>query len=450
MPALRAERRHKIAKVDTAARRDDPRSEFQRDRDRILYSSAFRRLSGITQVASPGELYPVHNRLTHSLKVAQVGRSLVHQLLADAATAALAAEAGGIDPDVVEAACLAHDLGHPPFGHVAEFELNALLVDGGEAQSVSDGYDGNAQSFRIVTNLAVRYDDALGLNLTRATLRAILKYPWLREPEGQRHDKWGAFHSERDDFAWCRAPEFTGTNERTVEAALMDWADDIAYAVHDVEDFFRAGLIPLDRLKTDARERARFLQSALDRTALDGESRERMERAFEESAIIRYGLPGPFRGSRYDRSSLRDLTSRLIGGYITNSVSLTRGASGRIQLAIHPDIEAEVRILKELTWYYVIESPALVAQRFGQRTLIRSLFHTFCDAADTKRDPKGRDVTIFPLYFRERLERNQAGVRGVKRIVADLISGMSEAQAVAVHQRLTGQSLGSALDMYLQ
>jgi dGTPase len=230
----------------------------------------------------------------------------------------------------------------------------------------------------------------------------------------------------------------------------MDWADDIAYAVHDVEDFFRAGLIPLDRLKTDARERSRFLQSALDRTALDAELRERMERAFEESDIIRYGLPGPFRGSRYDRSSLRDLTSRLIGGYITNSVSLARDASGRVQLAIHPDIEAEVRILKELTWYYVIESPALVAQRFGQRTLIRSLFQTFCDAADTKRDPKGRDITIFPLYFRERLERNQAGVRGVKRIVADLISGMSEAQAVAVHQRLTGQSLGSALDMYLQ
>ena len=139
---------------------------------------------------------------------------------------------------MVEAASLAHDLGHPPFGHVAEYELNALLVEGGENESVSDGYDGNAQSFRIVTNLSVRYDDVLGLNLTRATLRAILKYPWFREPEGFQHAKWGAFHAERDDFFWCRAPDYTSSNRRTLEAELMDWADDITYAVHDVEIFF--------------------------------------------------------------------------------------------------------------------------------------------------------------------------------------------------------------------
>ena len=119
-----------------------------------------------------------------------------------------------------------------------------------------------------------------------------------------------------------------------------------------------------------------------------------------------------------------------------------------MHLAIRPDLEAEVRILKELTWYYVIESPSLVAQRFGQRALIRSLFRTFCEAAETARDPKGRDVSIFPLYFRERLEQNHSGARGVKRIVADLISGMSETQVVAVHQRLTGESLGSARPLY--
>lgn len=446
----RAERRHFIEKPPASSRPTDPRSEFQRDRDRILYSSAFRRLSGITQVASPGELYPVHNRLTHSLKVAQVGRSLARHLLDDPSAKPLIDSAGGLDPDVVEAACLAHDLGHPPFGHVAEHELNALLVDGGEHDGVSDGYDGNAQSFRIVVNLSVRYDDVPGLNLTRATLRAILKYPWFREPEGFQHKKWGVFHTERDDFLWCRAPEFTGGNRRTIEAALMDWADDITYAVHDVEDFFRAGLIPLDRFASDARERSRFLKSALDRETSDDAFKARMEKAFLDSRLVRYGLPGPFRGSRYDRSSLRDLTSRLIGDYVTHSVSLERAGHDQVQLAIRPDIEAEVRILKELTWYYVIESPSLVAQRFGQRALIRSLFRTFCEAAGVTRDANGRDVSIFPLYFRERLEQNRYGHRGVKRIVADLISGMSEAQVVAVHQRLTGQSLGSALDMYLQ
>jgi dGTPase len=442
--ARRVERRHRVDKQSSPSSSGDPRSEFERDRDRILYSSAFRRLSGITQVASPSELYPVHNRLTHSLKVAQVGRTLARQLLADPSSRLFVDAGGGLDPDVVEAASLAHDLGHPPFGHVAERELNALLLDGEESDRVDDGYDGNAQSFRIVTDLSVRYDDVPGLNLTRATLRAILKYPWFRGDEGLRRKKWGAYRSECEDFRWCRSPEFAESDRRSIEAELMDWADDITYAVHDVEDFFRAGLIPLDRLASDARERARFLRSALDRQS-DHELAKRMERAFLKSPIIRFGLPGPFRGSRYDRSALHDLTSRLIGDYVTNSARLERAEDGFVRLAIRPDIEAAVRVLKELTWYYVIESPALVAQRFGQRALIRSLFGIFCNAANSS-----RDVTIFPLYFRERLERNQAGERGVKRTVADLISGMSEAQAAAVHQRLTGQSLGSALDTYLQ
>jgi dGTPase len=423
----------------------DPRTPAQRDRDRLLYSSAFRRLAGITQVASPGELYPVHNRLTHSLKVAQVGRSLATHLLAQTHALAIADDLGGLDPDVVEAAALAHDLGHPPFGHVAEQELNGVLVDGGVDRSVPDGYDGNAQSFRIITRLSVRYSRAAGLNLTRATLNATLKYPWFRAQSGKRHTKWGAFESEADDFEWSREFACPGRHERTLEAQLMDWADDITYAVHDVEDFFRAGLIPLDRFVTDSQERDRFLLATFQRIDVEDAMKLRMERAFLNNEVVVLGLPGPFRGSRADRAALRGLTSNLIGKYISRSITLGRDARGRARLEIDPDLDAEVQVLKALTWYYVIESPSLVAQRYGQRALIRSLFRTFCEAALSR-----NDSTIFPAFFREELERNNAGERGVKRIVADLISGMSESQVVAVHQRLTGESLGSALDMYIQ
>ncbi|HUG15346.1 MAG TPA: dNTP triphosphohydrolase, partial [Thermomicrobiales bacterium] len=152
----------------------DQRTPFQRDRDRILYASAFRRLGGITQVVSPSERVLVHNRLTHTLEVAQVARRLAEKLSADTALADLIEFVGGINPDVAEAAALAHDLGHPPFGHIAEEVLNNLAL----SSNLTDGFNGNAQSFRIVTRLAMRHLSFTGLNLTRATVNAILKYPW--------------------------------------------------------------------------------------------------------------------------------------------------------------------------------------------------------------------------------------------------------------------------------
>jgi predicted deoxyguanosinetriphosphate triphosphohydrolase len=164
-----------ISRYDRRFKRDRPednRSAFQRDRDRILFTSAFRRLAGVTQVFSAEEGHIFHNRLTHSLEVAQVGRRLCERLTTDYRETADRLE---INPDVVEAACLAHDLGHPPFGHIAERLLDELVT-----HELADGFDGNAQSFRIVTKLAFRSTDVTGLNLTRATLNALLKYPWLR------------------------------------------------------------------------------------------------------------------------------------------------------------------------------------------------------------------------------------------------------------------------------
>jgi dGTPase len=215
---------------------NDQRGDFQRDRDRILYCSAFRRLGGVTQIVRAGESDVFHNRLSRTIKVAQVGRRL-----AEAIISRQGAESRelGVDPEVVEAACLAHDLGHPPFGHHGEMVLNQLVIREGNP----DGYEGNAQSLRILTNLALRFDEVDGLDLTRATLAAVIKYPWLRDPNNpKRSEKWGYYQTEATEFEFAR--EFWPCDGKTAEAEIMDFADDIAYSVHDLEDFHRCRGIP--------------------------------------------------------------------------------------------------------------------------------------------------------------------------------------------------------------
>ena len=240
---------------------EDPpeaRTEGQRDRDRILYASALQRLGGITQVSPPESGYAFHTRLIHSVKVSQVALRVAQRLKARAEPAGATAILKALDVDAVEAAGLGHDLGHPPFGHIAETELQRLAV-GAEL----DGFEGNAQSFRILTRLGTAGPftaKSTGLNLTRRTLNGTLKYPWLRNTEdSERKDKWGAYPPDSDIFKWVRrdwpAEQETG---RSLEAEIMDWADDVTYAVHDVDDFYRAGLIPIDRLRSDREELQRF------------------------------------------------------------------------------------------------------------------------------------------------------------------------------------------------
>lgn len=241
---------------------NDFRNPFQRDRDRVLYSPEFRRLSGVTQVVSASEGDFFHNRLTHSLKVAQVGRRLAERLLKETLSEWIEAW-GGLDPDVVETAGLAHDLGHPPFGHDGE----EVIRDAVDNQEQADGFEGNAQSFRIVTRLAAHTDNypdidendhdiALGLNLTRATLNAILKYPRLRGEDGCHNKGWGVYYTDKERFKWARG-DLSGTH-RVLEAELMDWADDVTYAVHDLEDFYRIGLIPIHLLRRRSIEQERL------------------------------------------------------------------------------------------------------------------------------------------------------------------------------------------------
>ena len=431
-------------------RGSDRRSEGQRDRDRVLYASSFRRLGGVTQVATAGERLVFHNRLTHSLEVAQVARRLAENIVKDQPDEV--DSLGGIDPDVVEAAALAHDLGHPPFGHVAESKLDDLLQNARN----TDGFEGNPQSFRIVTKLALRHQDFPGLNLTRATLNALLKYPWQREPGGLRERKWGAYSSEREVFEWAR--ELGPVGAKSPEAELMDWADDIAYSVHDIDDFYRAGLIPLDRLLVDDEARGRFIESVLIR--LGGDPRRDTAPSYEDLKSVFDGLTAsmavahqqllqPYTGIREQRASLRSLTASLIRRYITDAISLrVPQSAGQSCITITPQLQTEVDILKQLTWEYVITAPSLSTQQYGQRKLIQDLFDTLMNAISES------NFDVFPPRYREFLEDTQSDSvlgnsnREYTPTVADYIAGMTEREAIELHQRLTGRALGSILDSF--
>jgi dGTPase len=492
------------------AQQRSPKAAFGVDCDRLVYSSAFRRLNGVTQVVSADETALFHNRLTHSLKVAQVGIRLAHRVraLLGERKAIRDRYSDGVDARVVRAAALAHDLGHPPFGHIAERELQRLLdpdPDSAEEQTraagsafrLPDSFEGNAQSFRIVTKLAFREvaidetSDGLNrrqpaaLDLTRATLRALLKYPWLSDErlpstndtlKKKRKHKWGAYASEFDIFTWARgqadgrAVDFLDEERieyRNIEAQAMDWADDITYAVHDVEDFFRAGIIPLHMLRHSRVEFDSFFNHAWPRLepaighALGEEDAKRLlhrvrTTLFPESA---------YTGSRRDREQMHAFASQLID-LSTSRISIAD------QGVIIPEREqlVLVELLKEMTWYYVIKRPALSSAQAGQVKLIRDLYFGLTrwvvdeggDLAEIAAGRQDFEQWLFPArlleYLRLALSSDEKiGCTSYKspkqmasRAVVDYIASLTESQAIALRARLRGIGGSSMLEQWLQ
>jgi dGTPase len=397
------------------------RSEAQRDRDRILYSSALLRLGNVTQVVSPEVGHIFHSRLTHSLKVSQVAKRLAERLLTLQHTGVAAVAVGALDPDAVEACALAHDLGHPPFGHLAEQELDTKAERFG-------GFEGNAQSFRILTRLAVRGVPDPGLNLTRQTLNGVQKYPWLRhldDPEKAR--KWGAYDADREDFAWVRK-HCGGRDAACLEARIMDWADDLTYAVHDMDDFYRAGLIPLDSLCRGDDELSAF-KAYLEIEAPDAV--HVADRVFSALGVTRY------EGRVRERAQLRQLGSLLITRYL-NAFHVVEGDDGA-DVEIDDELSYQVAVLKRLIWFYIIERPSLATVQAGQRRVIRELVDLYMTAVD---DNSNRSL-LGPLYA-ERLDAAETdGAR--RRVVIDLVASMTEDSALEVYRRALGTVPGSVL-----
>ncbi len=431
---------------------NDFRSPFQRDRDRILYSAALRRLANVTQVVPAGEDHTVHNRLTHSLKVAQVARRFAERFLIQSAPDVV--RDIDLDPDVVEAAALAHDLGHPPFGHVGEEVLNKCL----QRRLNIDGFEGNAQSFRIVTRLESSRPNYHGMNLTRATLRALMKYPWMRCAGRETENKWGVYTNDAEVFQWvgalgvgipgvgvpaesCRAQP-----SRTLEADIMDLADDITYSVHDMDDFYRAGVLPLNELVFNRREREKFFAFCCDCIDLtsQGFCDQDIRRAFDDMfQNCPPELQTPFRGNIPEQGSQVQFVSRLIGKF-SRSFRLSHN-EGNIDLAAHKYTRLSIKILKQMMHFYVYDHPSLAAQQHGERRLLKELFDIIYDATGSDKDinilaPRHKSLVEYELNSaHSNGSSNETRLRS--RLTADIISSFSESEAITLYHQLTGVSV---------
>jgi dGTPase len=411
------------------------RTEAQRDRDRIVYSSAFQRLGGVTQVTAsePGHIF--HTRLTHSIKVAQFARRTVERFHVQAAGRVEGIDlsegarrlANSLDPDAAEAVSLGHDLGHPPFGHVGEQALKDAT--GGD-------FEGNAQSFRIVTRLAARAPEPAGINLSRQTLNGLLKYPWIRDPtHAEWDDKYGAYRTDETAFAFAR--EDSPENEPCALARLLDWADDVTYAVHDMDDFYRAGLVPLDRLKRGGREVERFAAALKERGRIKDVDKAM---AALQDVLAFFPLEDPYEGRIEERLALRAFGSQLITVYLEALSLEDSKTEGKVELVIEETAADQVAVLKALSWEYVVERPSLAVMQHGHANVVTFLYQEYFNATDEQ-----GDVRIIPPAFRHRVEKNMTdGAR--THLALDLVSSLTERDAIELYRRMTGVAPGSLLD----
>ena len=392
------------------------RSDFGRDRARVLHSAALRRLAAKTQVVAAGSADFPRTRLTHSLECAQIGRELGREL--------------GCDPDLVDAACLAHDIGHSPFGHNGEFALDELAQPCG-------GFEGNAQSLRLLTRLEPKVAGA-GLNLTRATLDATLKYPWVSRGPGT---KYGVYAEDAEVFGWIRQGAQAGRS--CLEAQVMDWADDIAYSVHDLEDGFHAGLITFKNLNSSAE---RSVVSHVTATTYCSDDISEAELTEILDALLGLDIwPASYDGGPETVAALKNLTSELIGRFclaaqdatlaahppatakpsdLTNPThpALTRYAA---DLIVPRQQRLECALLKGITAHYVMARAGVVAAQARERELLAELAY-----AIEERAPQTLDPLLRPAW-------NAAATDPARRrVVIDQVACLTDTSAIAWHHRL--------------
>jgi len=380
------------------------RGDFERDRARVLHSAALRRLAAKTQVVTAGSADFPRTRLTHSLECAQIGRELGREL--------------GCDPDLVDAACLAHDIGHSPFGHNGEFALDELAFSCG-------GFEGNAQSLRLLTRLEPKVLGA-GLNLTRATLDATLKYPWFSKGPGT---KYGVYAEDAEVFAWIRQDAPAG--RRCLEAQVMDWADDVAYSVHDLEDGFVAGLITFKNLNSSA-ERA--VVSHTTATTYVGDDVSVAELTEVLDTLLGLDVwPASYDGSPESAAALKNATSELIGRFCLAAQDATLAAQAgpltryAADLIVPRPQRLECALLKGITAHYVMSRAGVIAAQARERELLAELAFAVERGAPGTLDPLLR-----PAWHAA------ASDTARRRVVIDQIASLTDTSAIAWHHRLCG------------
>ena len=384
------------------------RTAFARDRARLLHSAGLRRLAAKTQVLVAGTGDFPRTRLTHTLEVAQIGRELGESL--------------GCDPDLVEVGCLAHDLGHPPFGHNGESALAEIADSCG-------GFEGNAQTLRLLTRLEAKTfaDDgrSLGLNLTRAGLDAAVKYPWPRQPD---NPKFGFYPDDQSVFDWVREGAVPG--RKCFEAQVMDWADDVAYSVHDVEDAIVGDHLEL-RVLDSVFERSAIIELARSMYT-DAEVPE-LHAAMDRLLALPY-WPGEVDGSLQSLARLKNFTSQLIGRFCSAADRATREVygDGRLtryaaELVVPAPVAVEVAVLKTLANLYVMQRQGAADIYLRQRELLQGLVQVLVEREGVDLEP-----WLAPVFAAAPDDASRL------RVVIDQVASLTDNSAVEWHRRLVG------------
>ncbi len=396
--------------ADRARFLDEPakrlgRTEFARDRARIIHSFALRRLAAKTQVAVPWATDFPRTRLSHSLECAQVGRELGAAL--------------GADPDLMEGACLAHDIGHPPFGHNGEEALNEVAEQCG-------GFEGNAQSFRLLVRLEAKTVDAtgksIGLNLTRSSLDAATKYPW---PRAENLRKFGVYDDDQEIFDWVRIGAPVGA--QSFEAQIMDWSDDVAYSVHDFEDALVSGQVKLHDLKNDL---AQIFTVAQDSFLADL-SRDELDQALANLQQLSC-WPSSYDGSHRGLARLKDLASQLVGRFALAAERETRDRYGegdltryKANLVVPRAQRVEVGLLKAIATFYVLNAATSQKRYDDEQILIREL-----SAALLKDAPSALESFFLQDWSLATTDAQRL------RVVVDQVASLTDPGAIALHSKL--------------
>jgi len=390
--------------LDEPAKRGG-RTEFARDRARIIHSFALRRLAAKTQVAVPWATDFPRTRLSHSLECAQVGRELGAAL--------------GADPDLMEGACLAHDIGHPPFGHNGEEALNQIAASCG-------GFEGNAQSIRLLIRLEAKTvlpdGKSIGLNLTRASLDAATKYPWSRAVNAR---KFGVYEDDLEIFNWYRSGVESG--KTSMEAQIMDWSDDVAYSVHDLEDSLVSGQVKLDQLSNDLPKLFKVAQDMYLADITESEMQLALAALQKLSCWPRY-----YDGTHRSLARLKDLASQLIGRFAQAAEVATQEKYGdgdltryNANLVVPRAQRVEVALLKSMAGHYVINASDSQIRYGEQQRLLTELVQAILESAPNT-------LESFFLQDWQNAQNDQARLR----VVIDQVASLTDPGAVALHNRL--------------
>jgi dGTPase len=383
------------------------RRAFARDKARVLHSAGLRRLSAKTQVMSAGADDFPRTRLTHTLEVAQIGREL--------------GDALGCDPDLVETACLVHDLGHPPFGHNGEEALQKASLDIG-------GFEGNAQTFRLLTRLeskTIRDGRSLGLNLTRATLDAATKYPWAFDG---KNPKFGYYEEDKDIFDWVRLE--VKDQAKVFEAQVMDIADDIAYSVHDIEDaIYGQHFSPLALDSEPEFKEVVKLAATEYATEIDEDN---LNRALN-SLIKQSWWVKSFTATQVDMAALKNMTSHLIGKFTEEIEQATKAGNKaenftryNANLIVPLETKAQIAVLKAVVNLFVMQRKGAAENYAKEQDLILNIVEGLQNNPQ-KLDPQ----------FKHQFD-NAESSKEAKRAVIDQVASLTDSSARRLAQEFVG------------